>query len=318
MIRAKHCLLLLAVLPSCSGDSGNAQVSWLFREDFEGASQGWASWWASAGWVECLGCTDDGENPDRIFLTNGEAHSGTWSLHMPAAATADYQGADLIWKSCRGERREGCLLEGYDQLYFRTWVKLAPDHERVHHFLAIEGTRADRYWDADGNAGCRPNGFRAAGTTLDFEGDHELFFYTYTPDMHCDSGGYCSGTYAQSICDDCATRDMACTAVQECCWGNHYGERPWPVLPRDEWVCLEMMMELNTPGQHDGRMAYWMNDVLQHEETGMYWRDIPELQLNKVRLQHYLAPGDATQSNRVWFDDVVVSTERIGCEPPSL
>lgn len=39
----------------------------------------------------------------------------------------------------------------------------------------------------------------------------------------------------------------------------------------------------------------------------------PELQLNKAWLQHYIAGDDADQSNRAWFDDVVVSTERIGC-----
>lgn len=306
-------LVILAAFPGFATDCGTTQAPRLFSEDFEGGSQGWRAWWAKSGWVDCLGCANGGENPDRILLTDAEAHTGEWSLSMPALAAADYQGGDLIWRSCRGRQREDCLLDGYDQLYFRTWVKLAPDHERVHHFLAIAGTRPERYWDSYGNAGCRPNGRSVAETTLDFTTDHELFFYTYTPDMHCDSGGYCSGEYAKSICDGCAAKDMACTDVQECCWGNLYGERPWPALPKGEWVCIEMMMELNTPGRHDGRMAYWMNDVLQHEETNMYWRDVPELQLNKVRLQHYLAPGDATQSNRVWFDDVAVSTERIGC-----
>ena len=45
----------------------------------------------------------------------------------------------------------------------------------------------------------------------------------------------------------------------------------------------------------------------------MHWRDVDELQLNKAWLQHYIAGGDADRSNKVWFDDVVVSTERIGC-----
>lgn len=60
-------------------------------------------------------------------------------------------------------------------------------------------------------------------------------------------------------------------------------------------------------------MAFWLNDELVHEETTMHWRDVPELQLNKAWLQHYIAAGDAQQSNRIWFDDVVVSTEPIGC-----
>jgi hypothetical protein len=36
--------------------------------------------------------------------------------------------------------------------------------------------------------------------------------------------------------------------------------------------------------------------------------------LNRVRLQHYIESSDAGgHSNRVWFDDMVVSTSRIGC-----
>jgi len=34
---------------------------------------------------------------------------------------------------------------------------------------------------------------------------------------------------------------------------------------------------------------------------------------NRVRLMHYIAAGDADRSNVIWFDDVVVSTEPIGC-----
>ena len=72
-------------------------------------------------------------------------------------------------------------------------------------------------------------------------------------------------------------------------------------------------MAINTPGQADGRMSFWVDDELKLEETGMHWRDDADLQLNKAWLQHYIANGDADQSNEIWFDDVVVSTERIGC-----
>jgi hypothetical protein len=191
-------------------------------------------------------------------------------------------------------------------------VKLAPDHKRVHHFLAVEGSRPDKYWESDGNAGCRPDGVRWAGTTLDFNTSHQLFFYTYYPEMHCDAGGYCSGTYAQDICTGCAAKNMPCLSGLECCWGNLYQPTPAVVLPRGEWVCLEIMMKLNTAGSADGEMAFWVNDSLALQVAGMHWRDAPELQLNKAWLQHYISSGDATESNRVWFDDMVVSTQKIG------
>ena len=61
-----------------------------------------------------------------------------------------------------------------------------------------------------------------------------------------------------------------------------------------------------------------MNGALGHRQTGMLWRHTDEIQLNKAWLMHYIAGGDADQSNRVWFDDVVVSTKRIGCGGPAV
>jgi hypothetical protein len=289
--------------------------AWLACEDFEGGAAGWQAWFPVSPFVECLGCRQDGtNNPDRILLDGDaeRAHSGEWSLHMPASASSGYQGASLTFRSCEGPKRPGCRLTGYEELYFRTWVKLAADHEEVHHFLEIAGTRPNGYWESDGNAGCRPNGTRWAGTTLDFNARRELHFYTYFPEMRCDAGNYCSGDTVRNICAQCAAKDMPCSRM-ECCWGNHFGPETPVVLPRGEWVCLEIGMRLNTPGEDDGWMAFWVNGELAHRQEAMHWRDTADLKLNKAWLQHYLAQGDADQSNRVWFDDVVVSTARIGC-----
>ncbi len=306
---------LRAALSECD----EARPEWLMCEDFEDGHLGWQDWFAGSDFTECNGCRADGSNnPDRIRLTDdpGAAYSGDWAVHMPAAESAGFQGASLTYRSCEGQKRAGCRLTGYEKLHFRTRVRLAEDHQYVHHFLAINGTQPDRYWDSDGNAGCRPNGYRSAGTTLDFNRERELFFYTYFPDMNCDSGGYCSGDYARQICEGCAAKDMPCSERLECCWGNHFAPDPPVHIPRGRWVCLELMVELNTPGQADGRMAFWVDGVQALEVTGMHWRDIAELQLNKAWLMHYIAGGDADQSNQVWFDDMVVSTDYIGCAGP--
>jgi hypothetical protein len=246
---------------------------------------------------------------------------------MPAAASANYQGASLIYRSCAGAKQQNCTLVGRDELYYRAWVKLAPDHQYVHHFMSLGGTRPDDYWGSDGGAGCRPNGQDAAGTTLDFNQSHELFFYTYSPDMTCDSpdagGGYCRNMQP-TLCDDCAARGTPCASSWEngweCCWGNLFPtSRPWPVLPRSQWVCLELRMKLNsaTPAVlADGEMTYWVDGVQGHHQTGMHWRDNATLQLNKLSVQHYIEDGDATQSNRIWWDNIIASTARIGCGTP--
>ena len=309
--------LLLAPTAHAS-ECDRPDPAWLMCEDFEGGAQGWQAWYAGSQWTECAGCSDGVNNPERIRLENdpGLVHDGDWALHTPGGAGAGFQGGTLRFATCDGAPQSGCNLVGYDRLYFRTWVRLAADHDYVHHFLGINGTQPDAYWAANGNAGCRPTGDRWAGTRVDLNPDHELFFYTYHPDMNCDAGGYCSGDYAQGICDGCAGIDMPCNNGPECCWGNHFSPEVPVVLPTETWTCLEMSMQLNTPGVADGSMTFWVDDALGHEASGIRWRDGADLQLNRALLEHFIDPGDTDHPNQAWFDDVVVSTERIGCGAP--
>jgi len=289
-------------------DCTNPDPAWLLCEDFEGMSAGFDTWLSGSEWTENLG----GNIPGRM-TSSTDAHGGGFALYMPADASAGYQGADLMFRTCSGQNKPGCALTGYEQLYFRAYFKLAADHQRAHHFLSIGGSQ--QYWDAYGTAGCRPNGTRHMGTTVDFKPNtHNTFFYTYFPTMKCESTSNCSN--AQSICDGCATKDMPCTNGLECCWGNSFAPTPDVALPLDKWVCFEMTMKANTPGQQDGEMAYWIDGNLAHEKKDVAWRTTTDLELNMVRLQHYNETSDVNgHSNRIWFDDVVVSTKPIGCQP---
>jgi len=133
--------------------------------------------------------------------------------------------------------------------------------------------------------------------------------------MSCDPGSSCAN-YAdpQAICDGCAQKDMPCNNGLECCWGNLFRPSPDVPFPLDQWVCFEMMMKVNDVGQANGEMAYWINGALAHEVKTMDFRTDDMLKVNLVRLQHYITTGDANNhSNRIWFDDVVVSPEPIGC-----
>ncbi len=291
--------------PGPTYDCDNPHPNWLFCEDFTYGDGDYETWFDHSEFLTALG----GGNRDRIDLSSDEYRTGGWSVHMPAA-DEDHRGADLVWYACEGEPTTNCQLRGYDRLYFRTWVRFAEDHTYVHHFLGIRGL--DRFWEY-GSAGCLPNGESVMGTTVDFDRNtHETFFYTYHMDMGCDQncGNYMDVTARCDRCDDIGM--PTCDEVEQCCWGNSFRPDPPVALPTDEWFCLEMMMEANTPGEADGEMAYWINDELGHEVEGIRWRSTEDLQLNRVRLQHYIESADSP--NRVWFDDVVVSTERIGCD----
>ncbi len=303
-------------------DCAHPQPGYLMCEDFENGSLGWNAWFAQSPWVECLGCNASGNIPGQIQLVDNESHDGQWSLYMPAAASAGYQGASLTWRDCNGTKQQGCNLLNHDELYFRTWVKLAPDHQHVHHFLSIGGTTPDGYWNSEGTAGCRPTGNLSVGTTLDMDSAGSLFWYTYFPAMHCDPGEvqydpnwYCSGSYVQNICTQCASRGLACTNGPECCWGNVFHPSPAVTLPEGPWECLELHLKLNTPGKNDSVMQFWLNGQLMDTHTGIAFRDTSDVGLNKAWLQHYIPAGEVTYSNRIWFDDVAVSTQYISCGP---
>ena len=283
---------------------------WLLCEDFESGDGDFDAFLSQSDFIGGVGVDDRG----RIRLDSSNVHSGQWSVYMPAEAGSGYKGAGLDWRDCIGEQRTNCSMHSHEVLYFRAWIRFADDHRLVHHFLNIGGSQPDDYW-YHGTAGCLPSGELAMGTTVDFHKDnHETFFYTYFPEMGCDTR--CE-RYAdvQAICDECASKGLpTCDEQPQCCWGNEFAPDPPVAFPVGRWFCFEMMMKANTPLEHDGEMAYWIDGRLIHSVDGMMWRTIPELALNRVRLQHYITTDDAGgHSNRVWFDDVVVSTEPIGC-----
>jgi hypothetical protein len=284
--------------------------SWILCEDFEAGGGDFEAWRSASEFVDGVGLDDRG----RITLSSEEVHSGNFAVYLPADSGSGCQGASLDWRACEGAFETNCRMRSFDTLYFRIWVRFAEDHRYVHHFLNIGGSQPDDFW-YHGTAGCLPNGALSMGTTVDFEEEtHESFFYTYTPDMSCDTN---CGNYADvaAYCADCAEKGLpTCDEQEQCCWGNLYG----PTVPHEfdvgRWFCFEMMMRANTPGEHDGQMAYWVDDALVHQEDAMMWRTSPTLALNRIRIQHYITESDAGgHSNRVWFDDAVVSTEPIGC-----
>ncbi len=285
--------------------------NWLLCEDFERGGGDWDAWADGSAFLDSPGFDDRG----RVTLSADDPHGGAWAAHMPHAASSGYEGASLDWYACDGAPATNCPLRSFDTLYFRVFVRFAEDHRLVHHFLSIGGSQPDDFW-YHGTAGCLPNGELDMGTTVDFhEGNHESFFYTYHPDMACDVE--CQ-RYADedAICQGCLDRGLpTCTEQGQCCWGENLEPDPPVPLPVGPWVCLEMAMSANTPGEPDGSIEYWVDGASGHRVEGLLFRTSPTLALNRARIQHYVTTEDAAgHSNRVWFDDAVVSTEPIGCD----
>jgi len=79
------------------------------------------------------------------------------------------------------------------------------------------------------------------------------------------------------------------------------------------WFCIEAHIELNTPGLTDGVFEYWIDDGLEARRTDLNWvRSWQDYAINAVYFENYTNAGSPVARER-YFDDIVISTERIGC-----
>jgi len=119
-------------------------------------------------------------------------------------------------------------------------------------------------------------------------------------------------------------------------WGNVFHPAPAVPAPRDEWRKVEMMVACNDPvSSWNGEQAFWVNDAGaihlgdgfpngywsgghfypdagSAPYEGYQWRSTENLPLTFFWLSYYVTGGAGGVVDTVWFDDVVVSTERIG------
>lgn len=94
-------------------------------------------------------------------------------------------------------------------------------------------------------------------------------------------------------------------------FGPHFVPRPDFMPELGRWYCLEYMLQTNTPGRRDGRIACWVDGRLIADFPNLRLRDIPELKIDRIGLCCYIA-DNRLRANRKWHDDVVAATCYIG------
>ncbi|MFP4417067.1 MAG: polysaccharide lyase [Chitinispirillaceae bacterium] len=77
------------------------------------------------------------------------------------------------------------------------------------------------------------------------------------------------------------------------------------------WICFEMEVRLNDPGQQNGFCRIWADDELIVEKSGLDIRGNDDWTFNEVMLDGYWNDGSPKEQNR-YFDNFIISTERIG------
>lgn len=80
-----------------------------------------------------------------------------------------------------------------------------------------------------------------------------------------------------------------------------------------QWHCVEGHLRLNTPGEADGALEFWIDDELQASRTDLDLRGSWDAYGINALVIENLWPGGAPLPLRRWIDDVVISSEPIGC-----
>jgi len=288
-----------------TGDKGiEKDTAVLFTTGFE--KEGLDGWW-------------DIRNRDGIKFVDDISivHSGSKCLQMTAVKGKD-EGSDM----------KHTLTKGVDQLYMRFYCRFHKDTLGPHHFI-IMGTHVKGWW---ANAGRRPPGDKGFWTNIEPPTDKRGWeFYTYWHKM-------------RSWNNEDGTPNNPPEGNGRSFYGNTFVPDDQPTgLPRERWICVEIMMKTNTIGKSDGEQAFWIDgkkmghwkpgepigswfratfhtsgpfNIDPKPFEGYDWRSDPELKLNHIILQWYISKEHGQKAkvdeNIVYFDDIVLATEYIG------
>jgi hypothetical protein len=96
--------------------------------------------------------------------------------------------------------------------------------------------------------------------------------------------------------------------------GNKPGTTPiFSTAESGKWFCIEGHVKLNTPGNSNGIQEFWINDNLEAGTYNLNWiKSWSGYGINSVFHANYWNDGAIKEQTR-YFDNFVISTERIGC-----
>jgi len=268
-------------------DCGDPADSWVFCHDFEeGDLDAWDDY--------------DGNPPETNTLMEHPGPLNRAGNHVVRLrAPAGCGGADLV----------KVLPDTFDRLYARWMVMWEPGYDfdaRVHGGGLHAGARGL----LGGASGHRPDGTNRFSATIEPRYDnHRLNFYSYYRGMYqdcADPDGSCWGDSFPCMDDE---GEVFCTKPQ------HRPTVMPPVMQTGQWYCIEMLLDggtaTNEPDSADGVLNLWIDGVEIGPWDDLWMRTTENLKITIlwINLWHH---GEHSVEG-IMVDDVVVSTEYIGC-----
>lgn len=227
--------------------------------------------------------------------------------------------------------------------YWRFYARFVGNSAVPHHWVRVGAGNAT--YASDGLAAVVPAGDQGFWFDLDAHTNGSFSFYVYWQQMRsweCNDGTTnpsCAGYNGPS---------------QTPYYGNNFNPAGQSPFPRDKWFCVEIMTKANTPNKYDGELAFWINNKLVGDYKtgtpaqgrwlrdnfythGQYYQDVqafegfgfrtvPDVGVKRVTLDAYYQKDtldnmiksgiQVPEAEVTLYDDVVVATQRIGCEVP--
>jgi hypothetical protein len=258
-------------------------------------------------------CADfEGENPKRDFNDYDGNPDTENQVVTDSGPAGDAQNRVVRLRAPNGQRGGSDLIKvfssGYDKLFVRWYLQYEPGFNfgaGNHGGGLAAGNR-----DYVGQSGNRPNGDDFAGFYIQYqENTAKPYAYSYYKGMYQDCGaqGSCWGDSLPCVYD---TGQSYCTKPQ------HRPSTPLPAYQAGKWYCVEQMVEMGAPttsgGAANGRMALWLDEQAIGDYQDLWIRTAATLKIQSLWLS--LFHGDGTHSTvGELIDNVVVSTQRIGC-----
>ncbi|MCI0723589.1 MAG: Ig-like domain-containing protein [Acidobacteria bacterium] len=94
-------------------------------------------------------------------------------------------------------------------------------------------------------------------------------------------------------------------------FGPYFVPRPNFTPELNRWYSYELMVKANTPGQRDGRIAWWIDGNLIADFQNVRLRDVSSLKIDQIVLGLH-GTGSTARENKKWYDNVVVARSYIG------
>jgi len=197
---------------------------------------------------------------------------------------------------------------GFDTLHVRYYMKYDPLFPGCHH-TGMSLLAAAPGLDQGSTTGVRPNGSNHFQVLL----DDIAPFFDWTPPGNSAPGFTALYTYHMDQAGDYGDFFFPSGEVLpggRDLFGSDFVPRSDFILERDRWYAFELMLRANTPGQQNGRIAFWIDGELAGDFPNLRLRDVASLKPNFVVLTTYSSQNHSNKT--LWYDDVVVATEYIG------